>query len=247
MRFLIHIFAVCAALLGIGLPLCPAHSMTVTPVIVDMSTSGSGNHAQITVVNESAKVLPVEIVVSRIEVGESGEITSTPAGDEFVLFPPQALVPAGATQNFRVQWVGAPQIKTSQSYIFSVNQVPVKMPKGESGVQVVLNFSTIINVAPPGGQASINLVGASIGKDDQGKLRPALTVRNPGNAHAKLTDATITLSGGGWSQTFTPPQLRLLIGVGLLQPGKTRKFLLPVDLPAKVTQITASIDYKPGK
>jgi hypothetical protein len=38
------------------------------------------------------------------------------------------------------------------------------------------------------------------------------------------------------------------MGVGLIQPGKTRRFLLPVDMPAGVTKITASIDYKqPGK
>jgi fimbrial chaperone protein len=247
MRFLAHILAVCVTMLGIALPLYPALSMSVTPVVADISTTGNSNRTQITVANESASVLPIDIIVSRVELNENGEITTTPAGDEFLIVPPQALVPAGATQNFRVQWVGDPQIKTSQSYIFSVNQVPVKMPKGESGVQVVLNFATIINVAPPGGQASVNLVGASIGKDDKGKPRPALTVKNLGNAHAKLTDATITLSGGDWSQTLTPSQLRLLIGVGLLQPGKTRKFLLPVDLPAKVTQITANIDYKPRK
>jgi hypothetical protein len=37
------------------------------------------------------------------------------------------------------------------------------------------------------------------------------------------------------------------MGVGLVQPGKTRKFMLPADLPDGVTQVTASIEYKPGK
>jgi fimbrial chaperone protein len=222
-------------------------AMSVTPVVVDMTTTGTGNRAQISVINDGAKPLPVEIIVSRIDVNEAGDVSNSLAGDEFLIFPPQALVPAGATQTFRVQWVGDPQIKTSQSYSFSVNQVPVKMPAGQSGVQVVFNFATIINVAPAGGQASINLVNTGIGKDDKGKSRPTLTVKNPGNKHAKLTDATINLSGGGWSETLRPEQLRQTMGVGLVQPGKTRKFLLPVDLPANVTQITASIDYKPGK
>jgi hypothetical protein len=48
-------------------------------------------------------------------------------------------------------------------------------------------------------------------------------------------------------KTLPPQKLRDIVGVGLVQPGKTRKFLLPVDPPANVTQITASIDYKPGK
>lgn len=182
-----------------------------------------------------------------MEMDESGKSATKPAGEEFLLFPPQALIPPGATQSFRVQWVGDPQIKASQSYIFSVNQVPVKMPKGTSGVQVVFNFATIVNVAPASGRSGLDLVSAGIGKDDKGKSRPALTVKNPGNAHAKLTDATITLSGGSWSQTLRPEQMRQTMGVGLIKPGKTRRFLLLVDVPAGVGQLTASIDYKPAK
>jgi fimbrial chaperone protein len=214
---------------------------------VDIAASPSRGHQQITVFNDGAKPLPIEIMVSRIELSENGDTSSKPAGDEFLIFPPQALVAAGATQSFRIQWVGDPQLKQSQSYIFSVNQVPVKMPAGQSGVQVVFNFATIVNVAPASGQAAINLVGTGVGKDEKGKPRPALTVKNPGNIHAKLTDATIKLSGGSWSQTLRPEQLRQSMGVGLVQPGKTRRFLLPVDLPPNIGQVTASIDYRPAK
>lgn len=223
-----------------------AYAMSVTPVVLDLAASGT-KADQIIVVNDGATVLPVEIVISRLEIDENGKTSAKPAADEFLLFPPQALIPPGGTQNFRVQWVGDPQITASQSYIFSVNQVPVQMPKGQSGVQVVFNFATVVNVAPATGRAGLDLVSAGVGKDDQGKLRPAVTVKNPGNIHAKLTDATIKLSGGAWSQTLRPEQLRQVMGVGLVQPGKTRRFLLPLDLPAGVSQVTASVDYKPGK
>ncbi len=228
-------------------PVASAKAMSVTPIVIDMSTAGNTRTAQISVVNDGAKPLPVEIVVSQIELDEKGEMTSKAAGDEFLIFPPQAMVPAGATQNFRIQWVGDPAIKTSQSYIFSVNQVPVKMPEGKSGVQVVFNFATIVNISPPGGSSSISLVSTGVGKDDKGKTRPEVTVKNPGNVHAKLTEATIKLSAGSWSETLTPEKLRQSMGVGLVQPGKTRKFMLPADLPDGVTQVTASIEYKPGK
>ncbi len=241
-----RILAVLVATIAVNLLVVRAHAMSVTPIVLDMTTSG-GKAKQITVVNDGAKPLPVEIVVSRIELDEKGEISSKPAGDEFLVFPPQALLKAGATQNFRIQWVGDPQIPTSQHYVFSVNQVPVKMPEGKSGVQVVFNFATIVNVAPAGGKSAIALVKSGIGKDDKGKPRPALTVRNPGNSYAKLTDATIKLSGGSWSETLTPEKLRQSMGVGLVQPGKTRRFLIPVDMPAGVTNVKASIVYKPGK
>lgn len=225
----------------------PAKAMSVKPIVLDMTTSGSANRGQLSVVNDASHPLPVEIVISRIELDDDGRVTDQPAGDEFLIFPPQALVPPGATQNFRIQWVGDPEIAKSQSYVFSVNQVPVKMPEGKSGVQIVFNFATIVNIAPPNGSSAIDLVSSGVGKDDKGKSRPAVTVKNPGNIHAKLTDATIKLSGGGWSETLRPEQLRQTMGVGLVQPGKTRKFLLPVELPEGVTQLTASIDYKPGK
>jgi P pilus assembly chaperone PapD len=224
-----------------------AEAMSVQPVVLEIHASGTGNTAAIAVINDGAAPLPVEIKISRIELDESGEIARKPADDDFLVFPPQAMVPPGATQSFRVQWAGDPQIKQSQSYVLSTNQVPVKMPAGKSGVQVVFNFATIVNVAPAAGQSAINVVSAALGKDDKGKPRPALTVKNPGNIHAKLTDATINLSGGSWSQTLRPEQLRQSMGVGLIQPGKTRRFLLPVDLPAGVTQLTASVDYKPAK
>ena len=232
---------VAALLLG-----TPAKPMSVSPITLDMGASGKSTD-QISVINDGAVPLPVEIVISRMEMDENGQTATKLAGDEFLLFPPQAMVAPGATQVFRVQWVGDPQIKQSQSYIFSVNQVPVKMPAGKSGVQVVFNFATVVNVAPASGQSAINVVSTGLAKDDKGKPHPALTVKNPGNIHAKLTDATIKLSGGSWSQTLRPEQLRQSMGVGLIQPGKTRRFLLPIDLPAGVTQLTASVDYKPAK
>jgi fimbrial chaperone protein len=225
----------------------PAKAMSVSPIVLDLTTSGSKNSSQISVVNEDAKALPVEIVVLRIELDEQGGMSTKPAGDDFLVLPPQAIVAPGATQSFRIQWLGDPQIAASQSYVFSVNQVPVKMPEGKSGVQVVFNFAAIVNVAPLAGKSDLNLVKAGIGRDDKGKLRPELTVRNPGNIHAKLADATIELSGGSWSQTLTPAQLRQIIGVGLVQPGKSRRFLLPVDMPDGVSQVTASVEYKHGK
>ena len=139
-----------------------ARAMSVTPIVIEMVSTGRHSKATIRVVNDGSKKLPVEIVVSRVELGPEGERKETPAGDEFLIFPPQALVAPGATQTFRIQWVGDPVIAKSQTYIFSVNQVPVKMPKGISGVQLVFNFATVVNVAPPEGVASLELVRAEI-------------------------------------------------------------------------------------
>ena len=157
------------------------------------------------------------------------------------------MVAPGGTQVFRIQWAGDQQIKTSQSYVFSVNQVPVKMPEGKSGVQVVFNFGCIVNVAPSQGTSNIEILKTGLDKDDKGIRHPVLTVKNGGNMHAKLVDATIKLTSGSWSQTLTPEGLRQLVGVGLVQPGKTRRFVLPVDLPAEANNVTVNLEYKQPK
>ncbi|MEJ2228764.1 MAG: fimbria/pilus periplasmic chaperone [Alphaproteobacteria bacterium] len=235
------IFAVCLSLAT------PVLAMSVTPVAIDMTTSGRKARGQITIVNDGTKQLPVEILVKRLELDENGNKTTTPANDDFYVTPVQTLIDPGATQTIRLQWKGNAQIPSSQHYAFLVNQVPVTMPKGQSGVQVVFNFETIVNIAPPGGKASIQLLETDIGKDSKGITRPAVRVKNPGNSYAKLSDATIKLSSGSWSKTLTPGYLRQSMGMGLLQAGKTRRILLPVDVPRGVRQITASIEYKPRK
>ena len=221
-----------------------ACAMSVSPIVVEMSSIGRHARSSIRVVNDSNKKLPVEVVITRVELGTRGEQKSTPAGDEFLVFPPQAIVAPGSTQIFRIQWVGEPVIPASQTYIFSVNQVPVKMPKGQTGVQVVFNFGTVVNVAPPEGSASLQLISTDIARDAKNKRRPALTLKNSGNIHARLSDATITLSANGWSKILTPAALKQSLGVGLVQPGKQRRMLIPVDLPANVTDVAAIVDYK---
>ncbi len=219
--------------------------MSVRPVVLDMAVSGRDARASIQVVNDGAKPVPVEFEILKIDIDSKGERFEKPAGDEFLVFPPQAIVPPGATQVFRVQWVGNTDLKASQSYLFSVNQIPVKLKKEESGVQLVFNFAVIVNVAPPGGQAVLKQVKSEIGKDEHGVRRPVLVVENPGNMHAYLSEANLKIEGGSFRRSISAADLRQLIGLGLVQPGKQRRFILPVDLPPAVAQITTAIEYVP--
>ena len=77
---------------------------------------------------------------------------------------------------------------------------------------------------------------------DRGKRHPTITVQNPTNVHALLPEANIRLSSGGWSQTVPQGLLSETIGSGLVQPGKQRRFILPVDLPADISNVQASVD-----
>jgi P pilus assembly chaperone PapD len=232
-----------AALLAI-MNMTPAHGFSVQPLAVEMVAIGSNSRATLQVENDGAQPAPVEVVVKKLEIGVDGKTTETAAGDEFLVFPPQAVIPPGATQSFRVQWTGAPDIKKSQGYMFYVNQLPVKRKASETGVQMMLNFGVLVNVAPAGAESSLKLVKAEAASE--GKKHGAMvTVENPSAMYSYFSDAKLTLESGSWRKVLSSSELRQLIGYGIVQPGKTRRILVPADVPAGVGKIEAALDYKP--
>jgi fimbrial chaperone protein len=222
----------------------PTRAMTVTPTHVEMLSVGNGSHARITVVNTGDIPLPVEAIIRRATLDDRGVPTTTEAGEDFLIMPPQALIPPGATQNFRIQWLGEPLLETSQSFLLYMTQIPLKPPAGGSVMQLVASIGVMINVAPPQGTPRLQVVDTSVVADSRGR-HPMITVKNPSHMHALLPQATIRLSGQDWSQSLPPGALSETIGIGLVQPGLQRKFVLPVDLPPHVTSLDASVEFKP--
>jgi len=222
----------------------PAQSMSVTPIVLELIASGPLSKSRLRVLNDGATPLAVEFKISRLELDESGQGQATSAGEDFNVFPPQALIAPGSSQTFGVQWTGRGALDKSRTYIFSVNQLPVKLPKTQSGMQLVFNFAVVVNVAPIEGTSTLDVKSVVIVKDSTGARRAQLTVANSGNKHASLGDASILLSGGKWSQTLTGAALRQMLGVALVQPGKQRRFVLTTDLPPQINDLSARIDYR---
>jgi P pilus assembly chaperone PapD len=221
--------------------------MTVTPIHVEMVSAGSGAKNQVSVTNTGTTPLPVETAMEQLQLDENGNRTTSKAGNDFLVFPPQAIIPPGGTQVFRLQWVGEPVLAQSKSYIFSVSQVPVQFPKGQSKVQVVMSFGIIVNVGVPQTTPALKVVGTGLVTDRAGKRRATVTVENPSKTHALLPEGKLSVTGNGWQQSLTQTEIREKIGIGLVQPGKRRKFVLPVDVPAGVTTVQASLDYQPKR
>lgn len=219
-----------------------ASAMTVSPMQVEMTAVGSRATARVSVINNSSEPLPVEAVMARLTLDESGKQSTSKAGEEFLVMPPQAVIPPGATQNFRVQWLGDPMMSKSESFLLLINQVPVKLPAKSAGVQVVMGLGVMVNVAPATGNPAMKVVATGITTDKSGRRLPVITVENTSNVHALLPQASLQLAGGGWSSTLTPSALGDRIGIGLVQPGHRRKFTLPVELPAGVVKFEAKLD-----
>lgn len=223
-----------------------AEAMGVNPIHVEMTSAGRAARAQVLVTNDGKEPMPVELVIQRLSLDERGGRRTTSAGDSFLVFPPQALLAPGASQVFRLQWVGEPQIVRSESYMIYVNQIPVRMPKGRSGVQVVMSMGVLVNVAPPTGVSELRLVATGL-VNQKGKRHPTITVENPSNVHALLPQGRVRLSAGNWTRTLETGELGTKLGIGLVEPGKRRQFVLPVDLPVGVTRVEAVVEHKPER
>src|SRR3546814_8911481 len=89
--------------------------------------------------------LAFETRVFRMEIDKDGNIVETPADQDFLVFPPQGVLPAGGRQVVRLQWVGGAELATSQAYYVSVEQLPVAFePKSEehtSELQSLMHIS----------------------------------------------------------------------------------------------------------
>jgi P pilus assembly chaperone PapD len=195
--------------------------------------------------NSSQAPLALETTVQRMDLDENGRQTLSKAEADFLIFPPQAMVVPGATQVFRVEWVGEPELPESRSFLLSLAQIPLKNAKAQSTVQVIMSMGVLINVAPPKGVPQIRVVDVGIESGSGGRRQPTITVENPSQVHALLKDATIRVSQGSWSKTLSPTDFSQMVGAGLVQPGKRRRFTLPIDLPASVKAVQADVDYRP--
>src|SRR3546814_9029430 len=61
-----------------------------------------------------------------------GKIIEAPAYDQFLIVPPQGVLPGGGRQVVRLQWVGNPDLAASEAFYVSVEQLPVALEPGET-------------------------------------------------------------------------------------------------------------------
>jgi fimbrial chaperone protein len=216
----------------------PAAAMTVQPVVLDLQTSGRGMSQVVTVENTFANPLPVEMRVEELAFDEKGAHGTGKDPGDLLVFPPQALIQPGQTQTFRVQYVGDPSLAKSKHYYITVAQLPVKLPEGQSAIQILYNFQVLASVAPNGVKPDLRIVSAAVGKNDQGKPAPVITVTNSSSAHGYLAAGhlRITETDASGKEIFRKdipgPEIQQTIGFGLVTAGQTRKITVPVVLPS---------------
>ena len=157
--------ALAVALLALVTAATPAFAMRVSPMVSELKASGAGAVARIEVGNVSNKALPFETRITRIDFDADGKLIETPADEDFIVFPPQGLVPVSGRQVVRVQWVGRPDIPNSQAYYVSIRQLPVETdPQKIEGteasvsINVLYTMKSLVVVAPSGAEPKVEVL-----------------------------------------------------------------------------------------
>lgn len=224
----------------------PAWSMTVQPVVIDLSVSGRGMSQVITVENTFATPLPVELRVEELMFDETGVKSTGKPSEDLLIFPPQALIQPGQTQTFRIQYVGDPDLKASKHYYVTVAQLPVKLPEGQSAIQILYNFQVLVSVSPAGAKPALAIQSAEVGKNAEGKPAPVLTLANMSAAHAYLSNGRLRIiqrdaSGKEvFRKTLSGPEIQQTIGFGLVGANQVRRMTLPIVLPTEGGKLDVS-------
>ena len=232
----------CAALL----PAQAAVAMTVQPVVIDLQTAGREMTQVVTVENTFATPLPVELNVQELELTPDGvKQTGKDLGD-LLVFPPQAIIEPGQTQTFRIQYVGDPALAKSKHYYVTVAQLPVKLPEGQSAIQILYNFQVLVSIAPAKIKPKISITAAEIGKNANGKPVAVLMVANETPAHGYLANGNLRIvqkdaSGKQlFAKTYSGAEIQQTMGFGLIGGGQTRRVVVPVELPSADGTVEAS-------
>ena len=202
----------------------------VQPMVYELAPSGSDATQSLRIENSKSTPVTLEFVASKIILDENGRETNESAEDDFLIFPPQALIQPGKTQLVRVKYVGNPDLEQSKAYRISVKQLPVTLDKsGSTGVAMLVNFNTLANVVPKSAKPSLAITDISAA--DNGMW--SITVENTGDRYARLSKTEWTVEstdGSAKPMRLKKDQVGGLTELNLILPN------------SKLTQLIRALD-----
>lgn len=239
-----------------------AEASRVTPMIVELKPTGRDAVARIELTNDAEWDIPYEVQMMRGDISPDGELALTPADEDFIVFPPQAIVEKRSQQVFRVQYVGEDALEESQIFYLSVKQIPVAFEEGENAVQVVINYNVLVNVVPDGSTPvadirSVAYVEREVSVDglsEEDIPDPVPTengilidVGNVGSRYffAGRSNWSISakkMNGEAFNLSLDGDEMSQFIGAGVVGPGKNRIFFVPTEEALDTASLQVSID-----
>lgn len=264
MRNVARLWAHCAACALLIAVAGPVEAMNVSPMVVELTATGSRSTARIQVLNVLHQDLPYEVRVYRVEFNARGEMAEAPADADFIVFPPQGVLKFNQRQMVRLQWVGG-AIDSSRAYYASINQLPVALDpakvdrkKASVDVQMVYHMKVLVTVAPPGAAPKVSVESAQpamitlrtqTGAPTAGGPVPGVVavVRNSGKRYAMLAGVNWAISGKGVDNkplrvVLTAGQMGEILGAGYV-PALTGRRTFEIPTGVKFGNAPISIKF----
>lgn len=199
-----------------------ANALQMTPLSLVLKPSGGGSKQSVRVANESNKPIAVQFSVTTRQQVNNKEIRK-PADKDFMIYPPQTIIPAKSTQKVRVEYLGPGKIPREQAYRLIAEQVYVSLDdKKQTGVNMLMTLIGALYVQPNGTKENLKVTTI---KRHGNKL--SVTVANSGNRHRLMRYATLTLRNGNQVISLKGKQLLGLEGNNVLG-GATKQFFIPL-------------------
>lgn len=214
-----------------------ATALQMNPLSLVLKPSGGGAKQSFKVANESNKPIAVQFSVTTRQQVNNKEIRK-PADRNFMIYPPQAIIPAKSTQKVRVEWLGPGKIPREQAYRLIAEQVYVSLDdKEKTGVKMLMTLVGALYVQPNGTKSNVQVRSV---KRHGNKL--AVTLVNNGNRHQLMKYATLTLRNGNQVISLKGRSLIGLEGNNVLG-GATKRFFIPLPKNFRDGAWKATIKY----
>jgi fimbrial chaperone protein len=190
----------------------------------------------------------VQVTATKRIVDINGEESNPEAEDDFIVYPPQMIIPPGKSQTVRIAWVGDEVSSEQLSYRVIVEQLPVNLPVIEQiqdegvrlNIKALYVYVLAAYVTPNGAAPNLVLESATSQKSQDEKDELVLIFENQGTAYQKLNGLVLNLiSNQGQTITLQGEQLKGVIGENILA-GNKRRFVLPWPKELPVGPVTAT-------
>lgn len=232
---------VASALFGAAILVTPpAYAYKVSPLVMTLEPIGDGAKQDLIITNTHDYPLTLEITATERSISTHGEEDETDASEDWIIFPPLAIVEPGKQQRVRLQYAGG-ALTESKAYRIIVGQVAVDDGSGNLNVSFNYKFKTAAYVAPKG--AVFNIETDSITPADNGYT---VELSNSGNRHA-------VLSSGTWTGTDNTGKSLEIDMTGtevkqdpLIAPGGSRVVFVPTSVLGDLSGLS-NLSVKPER
>jgi fimbrial chaperone protein len=221
----------------------------LVPISRVFAPSGSEATQSFEVINDGGERIALTISFATLERDQDYVESGHDADEQFLVYPPQMILPPGAHQTVRVTWLGAPMPARELGYRIIVQQVPIALldparaPDTSSGrMQIHLTYRGSLLIRPPHAAPSI-AVDSAMSVNRNGSTVLALVLRNSGTALGVIGSCSVRMEPLAGAFVDVPASVTAALAGTRILAGGTRRYLLAwpaAPLPGSPGPVKAS-------